>query len=382
MITRRMPAARAYAPITKSFGWFTPLVLAVACSGSEDIDFFEPSDETGGSATGGTSGASGSDTGGSSLGGTSAGGASGNGGTGAEATGGTGADTGGTGAEGGTTTGGTATGGDAGGGSGPTGGTGGDAMGGSAGKATGGTDTGGAGVGGAGMSGAGMGGAGMGGAGTGGAGTGGAGRGGGGMGGGAGKGGCVPSVPSTERCDGIDNNCSGAVDEGTACPDNCSGATYGGHAYMFCSFENASGTGTRERTWTASQTFCQTRGFDLVFIESSEENAYLVDWIQRTGLEEPVWMGANDRDPTLGLTNEGTWVWGSTNNAVQFWDGDQDGEPVMNRFSDWADGEPNNSGNEDCGLLAPEFEFQWDDRACSDALPNFVCESSASITTN
>jgi hypothetical protein len=373
MITRRMPVARAYSNVTKPLAWFTPLLLAVACSGSEDIDFFEPSDDSGGSSAGGTSGSSGSsgsDSGGSSVGGTSAGGTSGtgNGGSGAEPTGGTGADTGGTGAEGGTMTGGTSSGGTSGdAGSGPTGGTAGDGMGGSAGKATGGTDMGGAGMGGASMGGAGMGGAGMGGA---------------GMGGGAGKGGCVPTTPSTERCDGIDNNCSGAVDEGTACPDNCSGATYGGHAYMFCSFENASGTTTRERAWTQAQTFCQTRGFDLVYIESSEENAYIVDWITRTGLEEPVWMGANDRDPTIGLSNEGTWIWGSTNNAVQFWEGDENGDPVMNRFSDWAQGEPNNSGNEDCGLLAPEFDFQWDDRACADTLPNFVCESSASITTN
>jgi len=219
-----------------------------------------------------------------------------------------------------------------------------------------------------------MGGAGMGGAGMGGAGMGGAGMG--------GKAGCVPTTPSTERCDGIDNNCSGAVDEGTACPDNCSGATRAGHSYMFCTFENASSSGTRERSWTQAQTFCQTRNFDLVFIESAEENAYIIDWATRSQLEESVWMGANDRDPTIGLTNEGTWIWGSANNAVQFWDGDENGEPVMNRYSYWSEGEPNNSGNEDCGLLAAEFDFEWDDRACGDTLPNFVCESSMPATTN
>ena len=90
------------------------------------------------------------------------------------------------------------------------------------------------------------------------AGTGGAGVGGGG--GKGGKAGCVPTVPSAELCDGVDNNCMNGADEGSACPDNCTGATLQGHYYTFCSFENASGTGTRQRTWLQAQDFCSKIG--------------------------------------------------------------------------------------------------------------------------
>jgi lectin-like protein len=366
MIIRRMPAARADSNASTKIFWFTPLLLAVACSGSEDIDFFEPSG-SGGSATGGSAG---SDTGGTATGGTATGGTSGEGtgGSGSEATGGTGAETGGTGADGGTgPTGGTNQGGDAGGGAGPTGGSAGDSMGGTAGT---------------GMSGAGMGGASMGGADMGGAGMGGAGMGGAGMGGKGGKGGCVPTIPSAELCDGVDNNCMNGPDEGSACPDNCTGATLDGHYYTFCSFENASGSGTRQRTWVQAQDFCSTRNMALVAIESAGENDFVRAWITRMMLEDQVWMGANDRDPAIGLGNEGEWIWNSGSTAVQFWEGNENGSPVMNRYEDWAAGEPNNESNEDCGALSSNHEYHWDDRACSNMYANFVCEATIPVARN
>jgi hypothetical protein len=221
-------------------------------------------------------------------------------------------------------------------------------------------------------------GAGMGGGGTGGAGMGGTG-GVGGTAGVAGTGGCVPSAPPTERCDGVDNNCMGGVDEGNACPDYCTGATRGGHTYLLCSFEAAPSGASRLRSWTQAQEFCTTRMHSLVFIETAEENAFILEWIEKLMLEDQVWMGANDRDSGLG-SNEGEWVWGVANIAVQFWDGDDDGDPVMNRYNDWADGEPNNDGNEDCGVYASNHDFQWDDRSCTDTYANFVCESLSSVT--
>jgi len=359
-----MQALRARRTVGKSTPWLCSLLFIVACSGSKGIDFFEPEEGVGGT----TGGSSGTDAGGSSTGGSSGDGALGgtsgdsSGGTGADPTGGTAGETGGTGTQGGT-------GADAGmGGSSTTGGQGGDA-----GSAVGGTSMGGAGTGG---SGSGMGGAGMGGAGMGGAGTGGAGMGGAGKGGMAGAAGCTPTAPATERCDGVDNNCMGGVDEGMACPMNCTGATRAGHWYIFCSFENASGMTNGARTWAEAEAFCEQRNLGLVFIESAEENAFIVSWITRMMLEGQVWMGANDREPAIGLSNEGNWVWGSANNAVPFWDGDDNGDPVMNRYNDWATGEPNNEGNEDCGVFSANHDFAWDDRTCLDEYENFVCESS------
>ncbi|HEX6765023.1 MAG TPA: C-type lectin domain-containing protein [Polyangiaceae bacterium] len=394
MITLRMPVlSRARRNGGTKFFWLGVLFAVVACSGSDKIDFFEPS--TGGSAgtgaaTGGSSGTSaGTDSGGSSGGGTtSTGGASGdasggtagtNGGTAGE-TGGTAGDTGGSAMQGGTDPG-AGMGGMPTGGTGGKGGTGGMPMagdGGTAGSGMGGSS--GNAMGGAGANGAGMGGAGMAGSAPGGAGMSGAGTGGGGAGGSAG---CVPTNPSTERCDGVDNNCTGGIDEGNACPDHCTGATRAGHTYMFCSFENVT-TGTRLRTWMQAQDFCASpmRNLNLVFIESAEEDAFILEWITRLGLQDQVWMGANDRDPTVGLSNEGDWVWGTANNAVQFWNGAENGSPVMNRYNDWAGGEPNNMGNEDCGVFSADHDFHWDDRMCNNMYPNFVCESGVAITPN
>jgi hypothetical protein len=167
----------------------------------------------------------------------------------------------------------------------------------------------------------------------------------------------------------------GGVDEGMACPANCTGATHEGHAYMFCSYEKASGGSTsRERTWMQAADFCQMRDMHLVFVESAEENAYIVQWVTRMELSDEVWMGANDRDLTL-QNNEGEWIWGSGNDAVQFWDGDEDGEAVMGRYENWASGEPNNGGNEDCGVFASNHDYAWDDRSCTETAMNFVCES-------
>jgi hypothetical protein len=236
-----------------------------------------------------------------------------------------------------------------------------------------------AGMAGGGMAGGGIGGAGMGGAGMGGAGMGGGGKA--GKGGTAGAGGCLPTVPATERCDGVDNNCMGGIDEGNACPDNCTGATRDGHYYIFCSFEDSNGTTGRFRTWTQAQDFCTQRSTSLVFIESAEENAFVLEWITRLDLQDQVWMGANDRDPAIG-NNEGEWVWGTANNAVQFWDGDENGMPVMNRYEDWANGEPNNQGDEDCAVLSSNHDFHWDDRVCTNQYLNLVCESTTPATTN
>jgi hypothetical protein len=355
--------------------WLGPLILVLSCSGSEDTNFFS-SDSGGGTTSGGSGAVSGTGTGGSGGGGTTnTGGTSGDANGGTEPTGGTDA-TGGSDAQGGSSagdgTGGTPTGGSA--------GQGGDAGSGMSGD----SGMGGAGMAGGGMAGGGMAGAGMGGAGIGGAGMGGAGNDGkGGKGGSGGAAGCTPTVPSTERCDGVDNNCSNGIDEGMACPPNCTGATRDGHYYIFCSFEDNSGTSmSRFRTWTQAQDFCSQRSTSLVFIESAEENAFIVDWITRMQLEDQVWIGANDRDSTLIGNNEGEWVWGTGNNPTQFWEGDEDGMPVMSRYEDWATGEPNNQGDEDCAVLSSNHDFHWDDRVCTNQYLNFVCESTTPATTN
>ncbi len=381
-----MPAYdRARALTENKVVWLAPLMVVIACSGSDDTNFFEPraGGGTGGSSTGGT-------VGGTGVSGSAGGGTTSVGGSAGDANGGSSGQTGGTDATGGSDPQGGSSAGDGMGGSSMAGmaGQGGDAGagksgdGGMAGTGMAGGGMGGAGMAGGGMGGAGTAGAGMGGAGMAGAGMGGAGTGGTGKGGAAGAAGCTPTTPSMERCDGVDNNCMGGIDEGMTCPDGCTGATRGGHYYIFCSFEaDTGGMGSRFRTWTQAQDFCTMRQTSLVFIDSAEEDAFILEWITRMQLEDQVWTGGNDRDAGLS-NNEGEWVWGTTNSAVQFWEGDENGMPVMNRYSDWAAGEPNNMGNEDCAVLSSDHNFHWDDRVCTNQYLNFVCESTAAPTTN
>ncbi|MEL6182205.1 MAG: lectin-like protein [Myxococcota bacterium] len=46
---------------------------------------------------------------------------------------------------------------------------------------------------------------------------------------------------------------------------------------------------------------------------------------------------------------------------------------VPRSYTNWGSGEPNNSGNEDCGELRLDTG-QWNDKECDTVQP-FVCES-------
>merc|ERR1712002_71305 len=69
------------------------------------------------------------------------------------------------------------------------------------------------------------------------------------------------------------------------------------------------------------------------------------------------WIGGTD------LHHEGSWIWMS-------------GAPWS--FAPWADGEPNQNGNEDCTGMDPQAGFKWMDIACDSdnhGVPHYVvCE--------
>ena len=80
----------------------------------------------------------------------------------------------------------------------------------------------------------------------------------------------------------------------------------------------------------------------LATITSQGEMNFIVEKI---GGENPVWLGGSD------AASEGDWMWTrgvdgtGAASAVQFWDGDENGNVVNGLFEDWCDGEPNDNGS-------------------------------------
>ncbi|KAB2859094.1 MAG: hypothetical protein F9K09_03545, partial [Flavobacteriales bacterium] len=91
---------------------------------------------------------------------------------------------------------------------------------------------------------------------------------------------------------------------------------------------------------TAAQAFAQTLGANLISIQDAAENQCIIDNLNSLGQSGVIWIGFNDE------LVEGTFVW-------------YDQSPVV--YTNWAAGEPNNSGNED--YVQIYANGQWNDLA-------------------
>jgi hypothetical protein len=155
------------------------------------------------------------------------------------------------------------------------------------------------------------------------------------------------SGDSAETCDGTDEDCDGAIDEGAGCP--CTRRTRMGRSYLFC------GTGRDRRNFAEAAAFCAERGYGLVKIEDAAENEWVAAQIGAID-DADWWIGATD------AAVEGTWLW-------------LDGSAVT--YENWRDEEP--AGNGDCVELDPGETVDgtpgsWNDVSCGGD-KRFVCEA-------
>jgi hypothetical protein len=167
-----------------------------------------------------------------------------------------------------------------------------------------------------------------------------------------------PCVPTTERCNGHDDDCDESIDE-FVCLSNCSGfvlASDPDHGYMFC---NAA----RKADYDNAKQACEDQDMRLAWLTSSQENAAVVQRLDSLGSDAEVLFGATDQG------NEGDWIWAG---GQQFWEGDDHGQPVGGLYSNWLAGTPNNSSNEDCALVIIA-SGKWGDRSCDATYP-YLCE--------
>ena len=162
------------------------------------------------------------------------------------------------------------------------------------------------------------------------------------------------AAATTEVCNKVDDDCDGQTDDDDAC--GCAAYTSGTplRTYLVCQ---------DKRDWSTAQSYCSDRGYLLANIGDATEEALLrfvlgLDGAITTGAAADYWIGLND------TAIEGTYAWIGGSNATYF---------------NWAPGEPNNSGNEDCvQTFAPSagetISGRWNDRLCTHKLA-FVCES-------
>lgn len=142
---------------------------------------------------------------------------------------------------------------------------------------------------------------------------------------------------------------------------------------------------TTAETWPAAATDAASHSLNsqtgyLAKIDSAAENTAILNQllenihdIENTvptdgGGQAALWIGATDS------AVEGTWIW--TVDGSAFWQGESDGAAVEGRYNNWGsldEGEPNNYGEQNYGVIAISSwifgsEGEWDDVAGSSAL--------------
>lgn len=131
--------------------------------------------------------------------------------------------------------------------------------------------------------------------------------------------------------DRIDQDCSGWADDDPSCPD-CTPIRVAGHRYLAC---------TTPRTWDDAAANCASLGSALMIPNSPAEQKVAVT-LRTMARDQESWLGITD------AATEGTWL-------------GVDGAPIT--WAPWAAGQPNDSGGQDCGLIAADGS--WNDQPCS-----------------
>ncbi len=146
---------------------------------------------------------------------------------------------------------------------------------------------------------------------------------------------------AVEACDGVDNDCTGYIDDSPACP--CPSAEVDGTEFFFC---------THGIRWTEARDFCAAQGHQLAKFDSKTQNNSVADLASM--FKGGSWaIGLNDRD------EEQDYRW------------QDDTKPS---YSNWADGEPAQALDWfDCVFVSSSTGL-WIERNCVEKGP-FICSA-------
>ena len=141
--------------------------------------------------------------------------------------------------------------------------------------------------------------------------------------------------------DGVDQDCSGMMDDGPGCFAGCVGLPDVGFGAALC---------VGGLAWADARAACIAMGGDLaVFATKAEQDAVVAAMIDVAPGIADAWIGLGDQ------ATEGAYLW-------------VDGTKPT--WTTWAPNEPNNSGDQDCVRLYPSG--LWNDSPCADAHPR-IC---------
>jgi len=146
-----------------------------------------------------------------------------------------------------------------------------------------------------------------------------------------------------ELCNLFDDDCDGAPDNNN---DECETCV---------PFESSWGTTYdlcfHKLQYQPAREHCQLTGGDLAIVDEQLKQDELVDAVTGVWWTD-WWIGLDD------IAEEGVYVW-------------VDGTPLD--WAQWANNEPNNSGEEDCNHFASWAGGSWNDIPCDRDMP-FICE--------
>uniref|UniRef100_A0A087YIV7 C-type lectin domain-containing protein n=3 Tax=Poecilia formosa TaxID=48698 RepID=A0A087YIV7_POEFO len=102
-----------------------------------------------------------------------------------------------------------------------------------------------------------------------------------------------------------------------------------------------------KKTWEESRKYCQSKGADLMVINSSSKQVF------GNKFQKYMWIGLTDQE------TDGIWKW-------------VDGSQVNPTY--WSSGEPNGQTQENCGNIKSfNLENSWNDEQCTHSL-HWICE--------
>lgn len=156
-----------------------------------------------------------------------------------------------------------------------------------------------------------------------------------------------------DTCDGLDNDCSGGIDD-MGCPATCTPVAFGGHGYAFC---------TANVGWSQARDACSAFGLRLVRVDTIAESTFLWDTAS-AGIGD-FWVGARvDADGTR------RWRW---TDGTEFWEGTLGGSAVDGIFAAWEMDQPDDDAPPSCAMARDRMSGRWHDTSCS-TTNDYVCE--------